>query len=185
MMIRAIFFVLFALFSIPNFARAQVLPNICPPPARWVQGGGIPSGSGYMCQCPDGTFLSLGQTCGVPTPAPTQVDAPIYAIFYVEDNGQLLAETRYFMLSKQDTSGRGVTYAGVARYVQTSLGGTKTEDFSYFLSCADNFVRYPDKDQTFPIDPNQKPAKEMIVIYNLWWAVCKGEYNRWIQRGQQ
>lgn len=32
--------------------------NLCPSPGRWVQGGG-----GMMCQCPDGSFLSLGQTC--------------------------------------------------------------------------------------------------------------------------
>jgi hypothetical protein len=39
-------------------AGAQVLP-VCPPPARWVPGGG-----GVMCQCPDGRVLSMGQTCG-------------------------------------------------------------------------------------------------------------------------
>lgn len=42
-----------------NFARAQSsLNNLCPPPGRWVQGGG-----GNVCQCPDGSLLSLGQSC--------------------------------------------------------------------------------------------------------------------------
>jgi hypothetical protein len=45
-------------------ARAQ-MPDICPPPAQWVSGGG-----GMMCQCPDGSDLSLGQQCGSYQAAP-------------------------------------------------------------------------------------------------------------------
>ncbi len=48
-------------------AAAQALPNICPPPGRWVSGGG-----GIMCQCPDGSFLNLGQTCGGAEPVQMQ-----------------------------------------------------------------------------------------------------------------
>lgn len=40
-----------------TFAQST-FDNLCPSPGRWVQGGG-----GMMCQCPDGKFLSLGQSC--------------------------------------------------------------------------------------------------------------------------
>lgn len=40
-------------------ARAQGLPNVCPAPAQWVSVSGA-----FMCQCPNGAYLSLGQTCG-------------------------------------------------------------------------------------------------------------------------
>ena len=53
----------------PRQAAAQLLPgNLCPPPGRWVNGG-----NGFMCQCPDGRFLSLGQTCGSYRAAPPQI----------------------------------------------------------------------------------------------------------------
>lgn len=40
-------------------AQAQLPANLCPPPGRWVPGGG-----GMMCQCPDGSFYGLGRPCG-------------------------------------------------------------------------------------------------------------------------
>jgi uncharacterized protein len=45
-------------------SQAQALPNICPPPARWVS-----QTQGYMCQCPDGTFLGVGGSCRSPQQA--------------------------------------------------------------------------------------------------------------------
>ncbi|MBV6486927.1 MAG: hypothetical protein GHHEDOFH_00864 [Pseudorhodoplanes sp.] len=65
--VRCLFFAFAAVGLSSSVGNAQVLPNICPPPARWVGGGG-----GFMCQCPDGSFLSLGQTCGSYAPPTSQ-----------------------------------------------------------------------------------------------------------------
>ena len=54
---QSILLFVFVLVAIPS-SQAQFLPDLCPPPARWV--GGQP----VQCQCPDGSLLSLGQTCG-------------------------------------------------------------------------------------------------------------------------
>lgn len=42
-------------------APAPPPSSLCPSPAQWVSGGG-----GYMCQCPNGQFLGVGQTCAPP-----------------------------------------------------------------------------------------------------------------------
>ena len=50
---------LVALFLLVETSTAEAQPSeLCPPPGRWVPGGG-----GAMCQCPDGTYYSLGQPC--------------------------------------------------------------------------------------------------------------------------
>lgn len=41
------------------------IPNLCPAGARQV-----PSGYGYMCQCPDGSTPALGGSCGARAPQP-------------------------------------------------------------------------------------------------------------------
>ena len=46
-----------------NEARAQLPQDLCPPPAQWVARGGS-----FVCQCPNGSLLSLGQTCGMAPP---------------------------------------------------------------------------------------------------------------------
>jgi hypothetical protein len=51
--------------SLAGTAYAQFLPaGLCPPPGRWVSGGG----GSTVCQCPNGQLLSLGQSCAPSAP---------------------------------------------------------------------------------------------------------------------
>jgi hypothetical protein len=68
---RAILFICFFV-SVNSVAEAQFLPaSLCPPPGRWVSGGG-----GSMCQCPDGSFYSVGRPCGSNQAQPRQLPRP-------------------------------------------------------------------------------------------------------------
>jgi hypothetical protein len=49
----------------PQQPTMQPPQSICPSPARWVS-----IGNAFMCQCPNGQMLSLGQTCQAYTPPP-------------------------------------------------------------------------------------------------------------------
>ena len=57
----------------------STLDNLCPSPGRWIGSGG-----GNMCQCPDGSFLSLGQACGA---SQQQYQAPPQVGDYCSNGG--------------------------------------------------------------------------------------------------
>jgi hypothetical protein len=157
-------------------ASAQVLPNICPPPAQWVQGGG-----GYMCECPDGTFLSLGQGCIVQAP-----QAVIQGVFFaaaaaISDNG-LPSRDEYYLMSKNTVwNDNNLTFGGAVHIIRSNDNGQEARDIDYLVNCQGSkttAVRYGNMSDFF-INVNRNDVNmDEIPFYNLWWAVCIGEMEK-------
>lgn len=87
--------------------------NLCPLPGRWVQGRG-----GMMCQCPDGSFLSLGQACRA------------------DDRAEREAALKYQQY-------HAITYDQYVKDWRECIVTASTEaQISYAISACDNALRY-------------------------------------------
>ena len=116
------------------------------------------------------------------------------------DDGKFFAKSdsptesrKYYLLTRQsylteDSGG----YDGDARVaIDTKTGGIETKQFHYIARCiapfdnrtsvtfTENHQEYQSGDPDRPVDRKNPPATGHLVSYNLYWAACDKQFNKY------